>query len=82
MILLRALGRKSRKIKGLRPSIVENVFHSREEWLRYCIEAGTLEDALKECGFSNDKIEEFKAALPHNIYNANQSAAYNTCAVV
>ena len=38
-----------------------------QEWLRFCIEEGTLEDALKECGFSDYKIETFKASLPSNL---------------
>ncbi len=42
----------------------ENIKESLHEWLRFCFENETLEEALAECGFPKNRIEKICGHLP------------------
>ena len=49
----------------------QNLLEALRLWLSYCIEHGTLEQVLVECGFSPVRIEGIKETLPgfmHHIH--------------
>ncbi|MBQ7618404.1 MAG: type II toxin-antitoxin system HicB family antitoxin [Desulfovibrio sp.] len=42
----------------------QNIREAMYEWLRFCLEYGTLEAALVECGFQHYRIEKIRENLP------------------
>ncbi len=42
----------------------ENLRDALDAWFSTCLEMGTLEAALKECGFSACRIEKLKSTVP------------------